>query len=76
MPFLLQTCMTAYVKEAMKNAISEEQLATFNEKINQYLGSLDTLKQDLTNNSSLTTATSRWAVAGELLVVMISRSLI
>ena len=67
MPFLLQACMTAYVKEAMKNAISEEQLATFNEKINQYLGSLDTLKQDLTNNSSLTTATSRWAVAGELL---------
>ena len=59
--------MTAYVKEAMKNAISEEQLATFNEKINQYLGSLDALKQDLTNNSSLTTATSRWAVAGELL---------
>jgi hypothetical protein len=67
MPFLLQACMTAYVKEAIKNAISEEQMATFKERINQYLGALEILKQDMTNNSSLATVTSRWAVAGELL---------
>ena len=68
MPFVLQACMTEYVKESIKNAISaEEQMATFKERINQYLGALEILKQDMTNNSSLATVTSRWAVAGELL---------